>query len=64
MAVRRPNIHFSSAIAAGNNRSFNWFVIGEKENLERSPAENASPLDVMLPNPVPIEPKPVTPQYF
>jgi hypothetical protein len=38
-------------------------VIGEKENLERSPAENTSPLD-LLPNPVPIEPKPVTPQYF
>ena len=40
MAVRKPSIHFSPAFAAPNNRSFNWFVIGEKENRERSTAEN------------------------
>jgi hypothetical protein len=30
---------FSPVIPARNNRSFDWFVTGEKENRERSPAE-------------------------
>jgi hypothetical protein len=40
MAVRKPSVHFSPAIPARNNRSFDWLAIGEKENRERSPAEN------------------------
>ncbi len=31
---------FSPAILARNNRSFDWFVISENENRERSPSEN------------------------
>jgi len=38
MAVRKPSIHFSPAIPARNNPSFDWFVIGEKENRKRNPA--------------------------
>jgi len=40
MEVRKPRIHFSPAIPARNNRSFDWFVIGEKPNRESSPVEN------------------------
>jgi hypothetical protein len=32
MAVRKPSIHFFPAIPARNNRSFDWFLIGEKRN--------------------------------
>jgi hypothetical protein len=39
MAVRKPSIHFSAAIPARNNPTFDWFVIGEKEE-PRSPAED------------------------
>jgi len=34
--VRKPSIHFFSTIPAINHRLFDWFVIGDKENLNRS----------------------------
>jgi hypothetical protein len=40
VAVRKPSIHFSPAVPAKNNRSFHWFMIGDKENRARSPAED------------------------
>jgi len=39
MAVRKTEHPFLSSYSARNHRSFDWFVIGEKENRERSPAE-------------------------
>jgi hypothetical protein len=41
---------FLPAIPARNNRSFDWFVIGEKENRERSPAENPPLQDTIVRN--------------
>jgi hypothetical protein len=35
-------MHFSPAIPARNNQSFDWFVIGEKENRARHLANGAS----------------------
>ena len=39
MVVRN---HFSPAISARNNRSFDWFVIGEKKTGEKPGGEPAS----------------------
>lgn len=39
MAVRKSNIHFFPTIPARNSWLFDWFVVGDKENRERSPAE-------------------------
>ncbi len=36
MAVRKPSIHFSPSIPARNNRSFDWFVIGENETVREA----------------------------
>jgi len=44
-SYRRSSIHFSPAIPARNNRSFDWFVIGEKENRERGPENPPHPLN-------------------
>jgi hypothetical protein len=48
--VRTPSIRFFPAIPARNNRSFDWFLIGEKENRERSPAENPPPQNTIVRN--------------
>jgi hypothetical protein len=37
--VRKVSIHFPQLLPSRKNRSCSWFVIGEKENRERSPAE-------------------------
>ena len=42
MAVRKPTIHFSPAIPPRNNRSFDWFVIGEKGKTETPGGESAA----------------------
>jgi hypothetical protein len=34
----------------GNTRSFDWFLIGEKENRERGPAENPPPQNTIVRN--------------
>jgi hypothetical protein len=38
-ALRKRSI-ILPAIPARNNRSLDWFVIGEKKNRERSPADS------------------------
>ena len=52
MAVRKPRIPFFPASAGRNNRSFNWFAIGEKESREKSRAENP-PLPRIDPSNIP-----------
>ena len=46
--VRKPSIHFFPAIPGRNNRSFDWFLIGEKENRERIPTENPPPQKIIV----------------
>jgi hypothetical protein len=41
---------FFPAVPARNNRSFDWFLIGEKENRETSPAENPPPQNAIVRN--------------
>jgi catechol 2,3-dioxygenase-like lactoylglutathione lyase family enzyme len=41
---------FSPVIPARNNRSLDWFVIGEKENRERTRAENPPPQNAIVRN--------------
>jgi hypothetical protein len=50
-AVRKPkSLHFSPALLPRNNRSFDWFVIGEKESRQRIPVENPPLQSVIVRN--------------